>query len=197
MKKSTRGALGLLIASGITPASEKGDLLPEARRVKSAYGAFAAQPSRVETQSAYLEAFPADYATFMAVFMADGFGQLSDGSYEYIQALDKIGRSLPEETFRKVLKIESLAHWDADGINFLQEVTLKLALARPKAFAAALEALRPAERRGVAGFLADGPHGPPEETLGLAAKLEVAGASAFASLLRQEAELSESRSHDH
>lgn len=194
MKKSTRGALGLLIASGITPAA--GEILPEARRVKSAYGAFAAHPSDPEAQNAYLEAFPADYATFMSVFMAGESGALGEGSRQYIQALDAIGRSLPEETFRKVLKIESLAHWDdAEGVNFLQEVTLKLALARPKAFAAALTTLRPAERRGVATFLADGPEGPREEALGLAAKLDLAGERPFASLLREEAELSETRGH--
>jgi hypothetical protein len=195
MKKSARGALGLLIASGITPGAGI-ELSPETRRMKSAYGAFVAQPSDVEAQSAYLDAFPADYATFMAVFMAGDAGRLGEGTREYIQALDAIGRSLPEETFRKILKIESLAQWDeAEGVNFLQEVTLKLALARPKSFAAALATLRPAERRGVATFLADGPEGPREEAQGLAAKLDVAGERAFARLLREEAELSEMRDH--
>ena len=193
MKKSTRGALGLLIASGMNAEAEASASLPTDRRIQAAYGAYAASPSDLAAQSAYLEAFPDDYATFESLF-TEGSAPLREGSGDYIRALARIGRNLPDATLCKILKIDSFAHWDGEGLDALQEVTLKLALAHPKAFVGALECLRPAERRGLATFLADGPDGPREEALGLAAKLEVAGQTPFATLLRQEAELSEGRS---
>jgi hypothetical protein len=193
MKKSSRGALGLLLAT-MTPASVEGPEGSEPGRLKAAYAAFADSPSDPEMQGAYLEAFPDDYEAFVQTFSE---GPLSAESRDHLEALDRIGRSLPEATFRKVMKIEAAAHRDSEALDLLQVTTLRLALARPKSFATALEDLRPSERRGLAIFLTDGPDGSREEALGLAAKLEVAGRRDFARLLREEAVLSDARArHD-
>jgi hypothetical protein len=123
------------------------------------------------------------------VFAAEE-GQLPAGQ-GYIALLGEVGKSLPKAAFEKILKIGTAARWEPGTLDDLQRVTLKLALAQPKVFAGVFSGLRPTERRHVAAFLADGSHGPREEVLGLAAKLEVAGYRDVGGLLREEAALSE------
>jgi hypothetical protein len=189
MKNLAGATFGLLLASSGMAADESSAVFPGLKRVRAAYAALAANPD-LSAQSAYLEAFPEDAKAFLAVFMPEDQGPVGNTG-AYIAPLGEIGKNLPGPTFGKLLKIETAARWEPGGLDDLQQVSLKLALANPRAFAGAFTGLRPTEQRRVAAFLADGSEGPREDVLGLAAKLEVAGHRAVAGLLREEASLSE------
>jgi len=195
MKPLARTTLGLLLASaGIATSAEDASLPPESRRLRAAYSRVAQAPGDRAASQGYLEAFPSDPGTFAEVFAGSSEAHLRDAQ-ACIALLGDIGRQYPEATFDKLLRLESGVRFESGApdpaLDPLQRVTLKLALAQPKAFAGALSGLRPRERAAVTAFLTDGPEGPPEETLGLAAKLEIAGFGDLAEKIRNEATLSE------
>ena len=163
------------------------ELSDPAQRVKNAYAALVKAPSERNVQLAYLAAFPADFATFLAVFMPKDFKQLYDG-HDYVFALSDIGNVLPEQTFAKILKIESTAKWQADAPNYLQHVSIKLALQHPRQFVSGLGRLSPSEQNGVIEFLVDGPHRPTEDFKKLTEELKRLGYVPESKQLRQAGE---------
>ena len=164
----------------------------EAQRVQVSYTKLLAAPSDPTTQLAYLDEFPATYTEFLSVFMPPDFKQLYDGR-EYIFALDDIGKAFPEQTLRKLLPLETAAHWDADAVNYLQYVTLNLAVAYPQFFVRTLSKLSRKEQDGVIKFLADGIEGPHPSFLKLADRIESAGQTSLAKQMRKEANISKKR----
>ena len=169
----------------------------EAQRVQTAYTKLLAASSNPSTQLSYLDAFPGTFTEFMSVFMPPDFKQLYDG-HEYIFALNDIGKALPEQTLNKLLPLETAAHWNADAVNYLQEVTINLAMANPKLFIRTLSRLRKKDQDGVVKFLADGIEGPHPSFLELAKKIESIGQTLLAKQMRKEANISKKRAdHEH
>lgn len=178
---------GFMLLSGFllfTLTTIAGDLSKESVLVKGAYEKLLTNPSDLEIQKEYLKAFPDDFNVFLAVFMPEDFGQLYD-RHDYINALFNIGTGLPRETFKKILRIETTAKWDADAVNYLQRVTLELALKYTNEFAKEFKILNPNEQKGVAGFLMDGPHGSNRRSIRLKEHLQKTGHSDIAELLQK------------
>jgi hypothetical protein len=146
-------------------------LSPASARVKAAFLALSRSPNSAETQEAYLVAFPADFREFMAIFMPPGFDQLYDG-HEYIAPLRYIGDARPKEAMTKLLRLGAGGMWDADAPNYLQDVTLTLAIAHTDVFVATYSELSAKEQMGLLVFLAGGIEGPHPSFIALATQVK-------------------------
>lgn len=163
------------------------ELSASARKVKTAYDAFTELPSERNVQIAYLEAFPNDFETFLAVFMPKDYKQLYDGQ-EYVYALFDIGKVLPEQTLKLMMQIETTGKWDADAPNYLQHITINLGKMYPKEFVDSLTELSSLDQKGVINFLVDGPHRPTKSYQKLTDLLKKLGYLGIAKQLRRAGE---------
>lgn len=169
----------------------------EAQRVQAAYTKLLSASSNPTNQLAYLNAFPCTYNEFISIFMPPDFKQLYDG-HEYIFALDEIGKVFPEQTLSKLLPLETTARWNADAVNYLQHVTINLAMANPKIFIRTLSRLKKNDQYGVVKFLADGIEGPHPVFLQLIERIERSGQISLAKQMRKEVSVSTKRAdHEH
>jgi len=191
--------LGILLTIPILflAFSANAGLSSEAERVQKSYAKLVSSPNDPATQLAYLEAFPQTHDEFMTVFMPPDFKQLYDG-HEYVYALRDIGTAFPEKTIELLLRIVATARWNADAVNYLQNVTLGIAFSNPQLFVRCLIALAKREQDGVVRFLADGIEGPKPSFLELADRIEEVGQALLAKRMREEAQISKERAdHEH
>lgn len=194
--------LAVLLALPVStlPAGNEGALSKASRRVLVAHERLMSAPSSALVQRAYLDAFPGDWKTFLAVFMDEpAYGQLYSNSHDYIWPLEDIGRKFPEETFGKLLPIGSRGRWNSDGVGVFQNTIIKLALEFPREFAHSMSGLKPEAQQGLLFFMADGPHGPDEEAFAMLVKrLEGVGFLSLARRVEEAGIASEARSaHGH
>jgi hypothetical protein len=103
--------------------------------VRKAYAALHQQATR-QTEQAFLQAFPATYASFTAVFGYRGrdsrttsiqFGCLYDTSPAYVEQLFALHQVPRTDVFAKLVGIARQAHWQSDGLNYLQHYSIALA----------------------------------------------------------------------
>jgi hypothetical protein len=173
------------------------ELSPSSQRVKAEFSALTNSPTTAATEEAYLAAFPSDFREFMAIFMPPDFGQLYDG-HEYIAPLQSIGESHPEEVMMKLLHLGAAATWDADAPNYLQEVTLTLAMSHTHVFVTTYSGLSEKEKKGLLTFLADGNEGPKPSFGALATRVEKSHHPELATRMLEEAKASqEAADHAH
>jgi len=157
-------------------------------RVKNAYEEFVQNPEDKSIQLAYLDAFPSDFVTFMAVFMPRGFGQLYDG-HEYVEAIYEIGQDLPTPTMQKILKVAVSGKWDADAPNYLQGTIIGLAKLNPEVFAKEFSVLTEVEQTEVIHFLVDGPHRPTSRFVNLTEEMQTMGYMDIAAKMNKAADI--------
>ena len=158
-------------------------LSPESARLVAAQIALAKDPSSKSLQRKYIEAFPATSASFLAVFMPANFGPLYAEANELVPELGRVGEQFPVEVLRKCLLIARSLKWDADGVNYLQQMMLELASKKPNEFSAALASLKNSEQSGALGFLVSGPHRPSPQFEILITKVRESGDISLAARL--------------
>jgi hypothetical protein len=173
------------------------ELSPASERVKAAFSALSKSPTTAATQEAYLAAFPTDFREFMAIFMPPDFGQLYDG-HEYIAPLRSIGEARPKEVMTKLLHLGAGGTWDADAPNYLQDVTLTLAISHTDVFITTYSGLSEKEKKGLLAFLADGIEGPSPSFGALATQVEKSRHPELVTRMLKEAKASqEAADHAH
>ena len=128
--------------------------------VRKAYAALHQQDTR-RTEQVFLDAFPATYVSFTAVFGYSGrdsrttsiqFGCLYDVSPAYIEQLFALHQVLRADVFAKLIGIARQAQWQSDGLNELQDYSIKLAT-KDTIFLAFLNAQPAADIRSFTRFL--------------------------------------------
>jgi hypothetical protein len=89
-----------------------------------------------QTEQGFLQAFPATYRDFTAVFGYRGrdtrttaiqFGCLYDTSIPYIEQLFALRQVPRSAVFIKLIGIGRQAYWQSDGLNYLQHYCIDLA----------------------------------------------------------------------
>jgi hypothetical protein len=127
----------------------------DAIRVKSAYEIFLTDTSSKKLQKIYIDSFPSDANSFLAIFQSTEFDQLYMDSYKYIEAFEKCGTTFPEEVISKCVDIGKNLAWDADAIGHLQLISVDLALTHLNVFITKYKTLNKKDQSKLITFFAD------------------------------------------
>ncbi len=159
-------------------------LIWPAKKVEQAYEIVLKNPRAIISQMQYLEAFPKDKDTFIAVFNPDDNKQLYSVSTEHIALLQTIAGILPDSVLRIGLGICKTAKWSSGPVDKLQHMMLSVAAANPESFVNEIYLLKRKEREAAAAFLAEVESNPPcPEYKALTDTLQKIGAHNIAGLL--------------
>ncbi len=131
-------ALALLLAA----MSGEAAVSAQSARLEEMRNAVEANPG-TESEKAYLAAFPSSYSAFRATFYGKNLDELYPTHAEHLQLLQKL------------LGVATGGKWDADALGYLQHQLAGWGAANTKAFAGALSARAPGERRSIVRFVAD------------------------------------------
>jgi hypothetical protein len=127
----------------------------DAIRVKSAYEIFLTDTSSKKLQQVYIDSFPSNANSFLAIFQSTEFDQLYIDSYKYIEALEKCETTFPKEVISKCVYIGKNLAWDADAIGHLQQISVDLALIHLNVFITKYKTLDKKDQNKLITFFAD------------------------------------------
>jgi hypothetical protein len=142
----------LLLGFSLLAEGQTKPLSPEARRLTNALAELQKRPNDPEVQRQYLNVFPRDYRSFLALFDLDR--ELYDG-YKFILVLPSLVKGHEDDEGRLLIDLSKDAHKEADAPTYLQYVTAIYGSQYTKTFATLLEKLPPAEHANLVTFLAD------------------------------------------
>jgi hypothetical protein len=142
----------LLLGSSILAKGQTKRLSPEARRLTNALAELQKRPNDPEVQRQYLNVFPHDYKSFLALFDLDR--ELYDGQ-NFILVLPSLVKDHEDDEGRLLVGLSKDAHKEADAPTYLQYVTAIYGSQHTKTFATLLEQLPSAEQANLVTFLAD------------------------------------------
>lgn len=123
--------------------------------VRASYSALKAKPTTAQAQLGYLQAFPKSGDKFLRIFMdAPTYGQLYDG-HEYIEALERLGKTYPTQVLNTCFSIEKKLSRTSDAVAYLADAMVKLGIAHPQIFTAEAKHLAAVDQMALCRFLAD------------------------------------------
>lgn len=145
----------LALIFGLHSAVLAQTLSSESEKIKTAFLKLSADTSNKELQLNYINAFPSDSKTFLAVFHSSTFDQLYDNSHDYLNLFEYCGKKFPENVIGKSVDISKNLVWDADATGYMQHISVKLACWFPVLFVKKYNTLTGPEKNKLVAFYAD------------------------------------------
>ena len=128
-------------------------LSPQAQELADALAALRSNPNDSAVQERYLRAFPHQYTGFMNFF--DTYHELSSNSHDYIGALPSLGKGHDIELGKLLVGLAKDAHYEADALSDLQQVTAAYGGEHPTTLARLLKQLPLPKQNQLITYLAD------------------------------------------
>ncbi len=146
----------LALVSSSSPWALAGEpakpLSPQAETLQRRLAALRAQPHDSSIQTQYLEAFPKDITSFIRLFASGA--ELYDG-YDYIFALRDLAKDQTAVVGTLLIGLSKDAHYHADALSYLQDVTAEYAASHTAQFVKLLQAYSKREVSDLVRYLAD------------------------------------------
>ncbi len=156
MKRFCAALLLLALVLSSSPWTLAGEpakpLSPQAETLQRRLAALQAQPHDSSVQTQYLEAFPKDITSLTRLFASGA--ELYDG-HDYIFALRDLAKDQPVVVGKLLIGLSKDAHYDADALSYLQDVTAEYAVTHTAQFVKLLRARSKAEIARLIRYLAD------------------------------------------
>jgi hypothetical protein len=136
-------------------SSHSQTLIPDAKKVKTAFDKLSADTNSKELQQLYVAAFPSDTKTFLKIFQTEKFDQLYSDSYRYIDAFEKCAKNFPIQVISKCVDIGKNLVWDADAVGELQHISVQLSIHHLPSFVKKYKTLDSKAQNHLLRFYAD------------------------------------------
>ena len=144
------------MSSNLPTFSQTEKLLPESKKVKTAYDNLVQNPENKEIQKRYINDFPDNADIFKQVFHSPTFDQLYMDCHLYIFKLAELSKNFPGLVGDKLINLcVGLKKWDADAIGHVQHVTMKYANSNYPDFISLIRKLDNKNLNTLVTFLAD------------------------------------------
>jgi len=159
-KKTSMKQLTLILimtmSFNLSTFSQTEKLLPESKKVKTAYDNLIMNPQNKEIQKRYINDFPDNADVFKQVFHSPTFDQLYMDCHLYIYKFAELSKDFPSLVGDKLINLcIGLKEWDADAIGHIQHVTMGFANSNYSDFIGQIEKLDNQDLKTLATFLAD------------------------------------------
>lgn len=147
----------LLLLPALANAQE---LSPLALKIYKAYDNQEQQPHAPILQMEYLNTFPYDADTFMAVFNPHTEDQLTEVGEKYIRRFRELGYDYPDTALKRAMYIGSgMKTWSKGAVAELQKTIFYLTDKNRELFIDILDSMKRDEQEGLARFLYAGVKG--------------------------------------